>query len=174
MPICLKYICPVSRFRDILRRIRVLESVHWIRGFEMPTKNKFFSEIFLLITYRRYIYNILQKDKSLRSHKTVEIKVFLYYLVYCRRTGSVQIITEPDPRAPKAYGSYGSRSGSGILYLSYYYFFHNLRAARVIGCLQYCSDKDLGSRMQGRSCRSSIAFLSADTWKEVLIPERKC
>jgi hypothetical protein len=32
---------------------------------------------FLLITFRSYIYKIFQGKKSLKSHKTVGIKVFL-------------------------------------------------------------------------------------------------
>ncbi len=37
---------------------------------------------FLLITFWRYIYTILKWKKSQRSHKTVEIKVFLFLLLY--------------------------------------------------------------------------------------------
>jgi hypothetical protein len=68
----------VFRIRDILRRIRILGSVHCITNpepalfVEVPTKNKFFY-YFLHITYRycRYIYNSLQRQQVV--FKTVKM-----------------------------------------------------------------------------------------------------
>jgi hypothetical protein len=68
-------------------------------GFKTPTKNNFFL------------------DKSSRSHKTVEIKVFLHFLLV---DGRIRIricanIRDPDadPGSPKTCGSYRSGSGYG-------------------------------------------------------------
>jgi hypothetical protein len=51
---------------------------------------------------------------SLRSHKQVEIMVYLNILLVDGKTlsGSVQIITDPDPLGPK---TYVCLSGSGTL-----------------------------------------------------------
>ncbi len=80
----------VIRICDILKRIqiRILGSVHcitdpdpypalFVRGFQDVNKNKFFS---LLLTIGIFKSDFKEK-KSLRSHKTIEIKVFLIYLV---------------------------------------------------------------------------------------------
>ncbi len=45
--------------------------------------------VFLLITYCRYTYISLQRNKSLRSHKTVEIEVFLIFFCFFAK--------DPDP-----------------------------------------------------------------------------
>jgi hypothetical protein len=46
---------------------------------------------------------VFKDKKSLRSHKTIEIKVFLNFLLDDGST--VQIITDPDPVGPESYGS---------------------------------------------------------------------
>ncbi len=75
---------------------------------------------FLLITYCRYIYctTVFKDNQTLRSHKSVEIKIFS--LIFCLErsgSGSVQIIKDPDPDpgGPKTFGPYRSRSGHLIL-----------------------------------------------------------
>jgi hypothetical protein len=40
-----------------------------------------------------------------KSHKTVGIKVFLNFLLVMGVSGSIQIITYPDPGGPKIFGS---------------------------------------------------------------------
>ncbi len=93
---------PVFRIRDIMRQIRILRSVptedygsgsrygncSFRQCFQDANKDMFyFPSFFLLITFCRYIFISLQKDnKSLRSHKTVEIIIFLNFLLY-----------DPDP-----------------------------------------------------------------------------
>ncbi len=49
----------------------------FIMTFKMPTKTNFFKNVFLHITFCRYFYIIFQRNKLNRSHKTVEVKVFL-------------------------------------------------------------------------------------------------
>ncbi len=74
---------------------------------KMPTKDKCFFAYYLLLG----IFTSVFKDsKSLRSHKTVEIKVFLIYLLVDGRIriSNVQIVTDHDPGGPQTYGSYGS------------------------------------------------------------------
>ncbi len=62
-------------------------------------------QVFLLITYRRYIYILVFKNnKLLRSHKTVLYKSYLFCLL---TEGS-----DPDPRQFLT-NYYGSKSGSG-------------------------------------------------------------
>ncbi len=91
------------RILDILRRIRILGSVHWVHwvtdpalfgsGFQDAKKI-----IFLLISYcrYRYIHISLCSKIALRSRKTIEIMVFLNLLAFDRRSGFIQIITDPD------------------------------------------------------------------------------
>jgi hypothetical protein len=89
---------PVFRIRDIMRQIRILRSVptedygsgsrygncSFRQCFQDANKDMFyFPSSFLLITFCRFIFISLQKDnKSLGSHKTVEIKIFLNFLLY--------------------------------------------------------------------------------------------
>jgi hypothetical protein len=49
----------------------------------MPTKNNFFPKFVWFITYYRYIYSIsVYKDKKLlKSHETVDFKVFLIFML---------------------------------------------------------------------------------------------
>jgi hypothetical protein len=88
----------VFLIRGILKRARILESVHWITerdltqdpdanffvsGFQETNKKSVFSEIFLL---EDTFASVFKDNKSLRSHKTVEIKVFLYFFLVDRWT----------------------------------------------------------------------------------------
>ncbi len=56
-------------------------------------------------TYFQYIY--ILNNKLLESHKTAEIRVFLIFCLLLQRSGSVQIIKDPDfdPGGPKTYGT---------------------------------------------------------------------
>jgi hypothetical protein len=83
------YVVAVFRIRDIWIRIQILGSVHWVAdpdldpasghalffsGFQDANKNKFF----LLITVLPVgtLASVFKDNKSLRSHKTVDIKIF--------------------------------------------------------------------------------------------------
>ncbi len=104
---------PVFRIRDILQRIRILglRIRIWFRillfssvVFRMPTKNKFSCSLFSLSTFTPFFKN----NKSLRNHKTGEIKVFSFFC----------LLMQPDPYkyygsgscGAKTYGSFGSRT----------------------------------------------------------------
>jgi hypothetical protein len=79
-------IIPMFRIRDVLIRIRIRGSLPFdYRAHPVPASALFFRDFqvankkFLLITYRRYgTLNtaVFEKSKLLRSHRTVEIKVF--------------------------------------------------------------------------------------------------
>ncbi len=73
-------------------------------------EKKFFC---MLIFVGTYIYIIFQRNKSKRSHNTVEIKVFLvnYFCLMIEGSGSIPL-PDPDPGGPKTCGS-GSGFGSG-------------------------------------------------------------
>ncbi len=66
-------------------RIRILGSVHFTNGSgsgscsyrEWPSR----CQSFILILFKRYIYIILQRQKFIKSHKTVKIKVLLHFLL---------------------------------------------------------------------------------------------
>jgi hypothetical protein len=70
----------------------------------MPRK-RFFFQLNIVGT----IKSVFKENYSLRSHKTVEIKVFLKILLVDGKmrtgSGSVQIIKNQDPGGPKTYGS---------------------------------------------------------------------
>ncbi len=89
----------------------ILGPVHWITepawapdpdtallavAFRMP-KMSFFPKFFCFISYFGYgtLTSVFKDNMSFRSHKRVEIMVYLNFLL-------------PDPRGPKTYGSYGS------------------------------------------------------------------
>ncbi len=81
-----------------------------VAAFKMPTKNKFsFKKFFLLITLRRLH---LHQSSKIISHKEVikQYKSRFFLLFYLMmdgsgsRSGSVQIMTDPDPGGPKNYG----------------------------------------------------------------------
>jgi hypothetical protein len=81
------------RISDILIRIRILGSVHWITdpesdpalfdgGFQMPTKNGVLKkDLFCLFLTVGTLASVLKDSMSLRSHKTVEIVVVLLFLL---------------------------------------------------------------------------------------------
>ncbi len=114
----------VFRIHEILGWIRIRGSMpltsgsgsgSWIRillfsslTFKMPTKNKFLTQCFLLITFWRYIYIIFQRQKVKKSHKIVGIKVFLTIFAWLKKD------PDPDPGGQKTCGS-GFGSGSGAL-----------------------------------------------------------
>jgi hypothetical protein len=65
-----------------LRRIRILGSVHWITNSDSDPAPELtlFVSFLVLITSCRYIHlHRSSKSKSLRSHQTVKIKIFLNY-----------------------------------------------------------------------------------------------
>ncbi len=111
---------PVFRIRgDILRRIRILWSVHWIKepapallvsGFQDNKKLFFLLQSFLLIRYLRvrvdtFTLPVVFKDnKSWRSRKPVEIKVFLHHFA-CSWKNQEPEDPEPDSWGPKTYES---------------------------------------------------------------------
>jgi hypothetical protein len=70
------------------------------------------------------VFFVIFKDKkSKRSHKTVEIKIFLYYfclMIEGSGSGSIPLTngSDPDPGGIKTYGSDGSELGSGSPTLS--------------------------------------------------------
>ncbi len=74
----------------------------------MPTKINFFPNFFFAfcLTVGRFT-SVFKDFKLFLRRKTVEIKVFLHFLLVDRRLqigpGSVQIHTDPDPRSPKFY-----------------------------------------------------------------------
>jgi hypothetical protein len=90
----------VVRIRDILIRIRIVGSVHWItdpdpapdpalfvNDFQDANKTKkIFLKFCLLHTVGSTFTPVFKDNKSLKSHKTVEIKVFLYFLLVDGRT----------------------------------------------------------------------------------------
>ncbi len=117
------YLEPVFQILNILRQIWILGSVHWITnpdlnpapdpdpalfisGFQDINKNIFFPTLFyLFLTVGTVNLHQFSKITSLRSHKTVKVKVFLNcFASYWK---------DPDPGSPKTYESYGSGSGSG-------------------------------------------------------------
>ncbi len=69
----------------IRMRIRILLFSSLI--FKALTKTNL-KKVFLLITFRRYIYIIFKDKKSNRSHKTVGIKVFYYFCLMIEGSGS--------------------------------------------------------------------------------------
>jgi hypothetical protein len=69
----------------------------------MPTQNEFFKSFCLLLTVATFT-TVLTVNTSLRSHKTVEIRVSLN-LFACRWK-------DPDPGGLKTYGSYVVGSGT--------------------------------------------------------------
>ncbi len=62
----------------------------------MPTKIKFFPKLFLRSRTVGTFTSVFKFYKVLRSHTTVEIKVFLV-----EGSVSVHIMTDPDPGGPK-------------------------------------------------------------------------
>ncbi len=70
-------------------------------------------KVFLLMAFWRYIYIIFKDKKSKRSHKTVEIKVFLTIFAWWWKDSDPDPhlwLVDPDPGGPKTCGS-----GSGTL-----------------------------------------------------------
>ncbi len=97
----------MSRIREILRRIRILGSLHWITdldpdldpalfvsGFQDATKKNFNVFCLLLSVGTLHLH---QSSKKIRSHTTVEIKFFLNFFAYRWK--------DPNPGGPKTYGS---------------------------------------------------------------------
>ncbi len=137
----------VLRIHDILGWIRIRI---WIRG-SMPltngtgsgscyfrhwpsqdaNKKLIFLQVFLLITFWRYMYIIFKDKKSKRSHKAVGTKVFLTFFAWWWKDPDHDpepdpvldpnlwlMYPDPDPGGPKTCGSGGSGSGSATLVLS--------------------------------------------------------
>jgi hypothetical protein len=104
----------------------------------MSTKMKFFVSF-----WGTYVLLVNFKDKmSVKSHKTVDLKVFLNFLLVGGRIGSriqigsVQIITYPDPRGPK------NGTGSGTLQLSYDMLFQELEDQGILDPNQDGGEED--------------------------------
>jgi hypothetical protein len=78
----------------------------------MSIKNKFITSFFDNYDTVDIFPSVFKDNNSLRSHKSIEIKDFInFFCLFMEGSGSVQIITDPDLRDPKASGS----SGSGAL-----------------------------------------------------------
>ncbi len=109
---CTVPILPVQWIRDILVRIRT----RWSVPLTSVSVSCFFLQSFFSLLLFEVIFTSVFKDKkSKRSHKIVETKFFLLVLFVDGRirisrswSGSVQILTDPDPESPKSYGSHGS------------------------------------------------------------------
>ncbi len=72
----------VLRIQDILVWIRILILLFSSLTLKTPAKNKFFSTVFPLIAFWRYIYIIFQWLKvKKRSHKAVGIRFFLQFFL---------------------------------------------------------------------------------------------
>ncbi len=111
---------PVQWIIEILFRIRIRGSVPLTYGSgscffslvadKVPTKNKFFFEVFLLLFFEGTFTSVFIDKKSKRSHRIVEIKVLLFFfqLVDVSYPDPYKIVTDPD--GPKTYGSYESGS----------------------------------------------------------------
>jgi hypothetical protein len=110
---------PDPRIRSPGLRIRIilLSSVVFQ---DVNQKNKFSSLIFSLITYRTV--HLHQSSKISNKEVTklpIQNKFFLKFCCLLMeragaRTGSVQIITDPDPGGRKTWGSYGPGSGTRL------------------------------------------------------------
>jgi hypothetical protein len=92
-------ISAVFRIRDILREIRILGSVHWITDPDLaldPDLSNFFC---LLLSVGKFT-SVFNDNMSLRSHKTVDMKFFIIFLLVDRliRILETQELTDPpDP-----------------------------------------------------------------------------
>ncbi len=93
-----------------------LDPAFFISGVKTPTKNKFFFLSFFAYCYlfESVFTSVFKDKKSKRNLKKQKNQVFLtfYLLMEGFGSGSVQIMTDPDPDkgGPKRYGSYGSES----------------------------------------------------------------
>ncbi len=97
------FFCPVFRIRDVLIRQRLRILLFSSVAFKMPTKSKFFPLVFfLLITYSSKFTSVFKDSKLLISHKTVEIQVYLIFLLV---VGMIQ------SRIRIRTNNYGSKSG---------------------------------------------------------------
>ncbi len=65
--------------------------------FKMPTKMKLILSVFLLINYWRYISSFFKDKKSKRSHKSLESRFFLLFLIGDRRIQIRIHTSESDP-----------------------------------------------------------------------------
>jgi hypothetical protein len=71
----LKSVIFYPRIRDILVRVRIHESAPLTN--KTPTKIRFFSIYFCLLFFEGTFTSLFKEKKSERSHKTVDIKVFI-------------------------------------------------------------------------------------------------
>ncbi len=77
-------------------------------GPDLDATTIFFCENFFSnLLFEGTFTSFFKGEKTKRSHKTVEIKVFLLFLLIDRMD------PDPDPRGPKTCGSRGSGSESG-------------------------------------------------------------
>ncbi len=94
-------------YHYIFRWIQILGSVHWIadldpalfvNDYRDANKNNFFPEVFMLISYCRYIYICLQRQQVTKELKS-RFSTFFCILMEVSGSGSrsAQIITDPDP-----------------------------------------------------------------------------
>ncbi len=91
------------RIRDVLIRQRIRILFFPSVAFKMPTKSKFFTQVFFFrITYSSTFTSVFKDSKLLISHKTVEIQVYLIFLLV---VGMIQC------RIRIRTNNYGSRSG---------------------------------------------------------------
>ncbi len=84
--------------------------------FRMPPKNIFCLYFFSLVPVKAHLHHYSKIKKSYRSHKTVEMKVFLPVFAWWWKDPDLEPylwLTDPDPGDPKTYGS-----GSGTLVLA--------------------------------------------------------
>jgi hypothetical protein len=98
------------RIRDILRRsgslnpytgLRIRILVFSLVAFKMPSKSNFFDFFAYYRTYCRYIYStsVFKENQPIGSHKTVEVKFFIIFLLVNGRIRilKAQNLTDPAP-----------------------------------------------------------------------------
>ncbi len=60
---------------------RFSDPYHWLTGLRMPTKSKFFLPSLFCLLLIQGIFTSVLKNKLIRSHKAVEIKVFPSFML---------------------------------------------------------------------------------------------
>ncbi len=92
----------VFRICDILVRIRILLSRQWHKRHQQ----KFFSPVFMLIPFWKYIYIILKYEKVIKQSQNSINQAFSYYIArWWKIRISIRISRRTDPDRPKIYRS---------------------------------------------------------------------
>jgi hypothetical protein len=124
------YNLPVFRIRDILIRIRILGSVPMDCGlgscslFSMAFKstiNKFLFQSFFCLLLTVVTFTSVFNEKSLKSHKTVKIKVFLLFLLFDERIRirEARKLTDPDSEHCHKFYLHSRLTGTRFLFLMF-------------------------------------------------------